>query len=70
VNSAVVDIASGTVFASSEDGAIYRWDLSANALTQSVQLTSPGPQAYAPSVVGPNGLIFAIANGTLYAVGR
>lgn len=70
VNSAVVDTASGTVFASSEDGAIYRWDLSANALTQSVQLTSPGPQAYAPSVVGPNGLVFAIANGTLYAVGR
>ncbi len=70
VNSAVVDTASGTVFAGSEDGMLYRWDLAANALTQSVQLTQPGPQAYAPSVVGPNGLIFAIANGTLYAAGR
>jgi hypothetical protein len=70
VNSAVVDTGSGTVFASSEDGALYRWDLASNALTQSVQLTQPGPQAYAPSVVGPDGLIFAIANGTLYAAGR
>jgi len=70
VNSAVVDAASRSVFAGSEDGALYRWDLAANALTQSVQLTQPGPQAYAPSVVGPDGLIFAIANGTLYAAGR
>ncbi len=70
VNSAVVDAASRSVFAGSEDGALYRWDLAANALTQSVQLTQPGPQAYTPSVVGPDGLIFAIANGTLYAAGR
>jgi hypothetical protein len=70
VNSAVVDAASGSVFAASEDGRLYRWDLASNSFVQSVVLGGPGAQADAPAVVGPNGLVFAIANGTLYAAGR
>jgi hypothetical protein len=68
-NSAVVDAATASVFAASEDGYFYRWNLASNSISQSVLLNAPTGQAYTPSLAGPDGTIYAINNATLYAIG-
>jgi hypothetical protein len=70
INSAVVDAADGSVIANSEDGILYRWDLASNTLTEQIRLNGPRPEAYTPTVIGPDGTVYAINNATLYAIGR
>ena len=70
INSAVVDAFTGAVFAGSEDGHLYRWDLATNTFNQSLLLNLPRGEAYTPSVVGPDGTVYAINNAQLYAVGQ
>ena len=70
INSAVVDAFTGAVFAGSEDGHFYRWDLASNTFTQTLKLNKPRGEAYTPSLVGPDGTVYAINNGRLYAVGK
>ena len=70
INSAVVDAASHSIIANSEDGHVYHWDLGTNALTQSVLLNAPRPEAYTPSIIGPDGTVYVINNSTLYAIGN
>jgi hypothetical protein len=70
INSAVVDAFTGAVFAGSEDGKFYRWDLATNSFTQQLRLNRPRGEAYTPSIVGPDGTVYAINNATLYAVGK
>jgi hypothetical protein len=70
INSGVVDPTSGTVIANAEDGTLYRWNLATNALDQSTALNAPRPEAYTPSIIGPDGTVYAINNATLYAIGQ
>jgi hypothetical protein len=70
INSAVVDPATKSVLANSEDGKLYRWDLSSNTLSQSVVLTPGLGKAYTPTVIGVDGTVYAINNATLFAVGK
>jgi hypothetical protein len=70
VNTAVVDAASGAVFAGSEDGKLYRWDRASGALSQSLALNAPQGEAYTPSLIGPDGTVYAINKATLYAAGQ
>jgi hypothetical protein len=70
INTAVVDALGGAVFAGSEDGWFYRWNLATNTITQMLDLNPPTPEAYTPSVVGPDGTVYAINNATLYAIGK
>jgi hypothetical protein len=70
INSSAVDAHTRSIFAGSEDGHFYRWDLKTNTLSQSLMLNAPRPEAYTPSVVGPNGTVYSINNATLYALGR
>jgi hypothetical protein len=70
INSAVVDPATKSVLANSEDGKLYRWDLTTNSFTQVVTLTPGIGEAYTPTWVGPDGTVYAINNATLFAVGR
>ncbi|MEJ0048270.1 MAG: hypothetical protein WDN04_20700 [Rhodospirillales bacterium] len=70
INSAAVDAHTGAVFAGSEDGHLYRWDLAANSLTQKLRLNAPRTEAYTPSVVGPDGTVYSINNAKLYAIGN
>jgi len=70
INSAVVDPATKSVLANSEDGKLYRWDLSSNTLSQSVVLTPGLGEAYTPTVIGVDGTVYAINNATLFAVGK
>jgi hypothetical protein len=68
INTAVVDPNTGSVLANSEDGKLYRWDLSTNSFTQKITLTSGIGEAYTPTIIGADGTVFAINNATLFAV--
>jgi len=70
INSAAVDPATKSVLANSEDGKLYRWDLTTNTFTQSVTLTAGLGEAYTPTVIGVDGTVYAINNATLFAVGQ
>lgn len=69
VNATAIDPATNSALVNSEDGRLYRWNLATNTLTQSVGLEGPRGQAYTPTVTGPTGIVYAINNGKLFAVG-
>jgi hypothetical protein len=69
INSAVVDLADDSVFVNSEDGILYRWDLGSNTLAEKIRLNNPRGEAYTPTMIGPDGTVYAINNSTLYAIG-
>jgi hypothetical protein len=54
----------------SEDGKLYRWDLTTNTLSQSVTLSPGIGEAYTPTVIGVDGTVYAINQAMLNAVGR
>jgi hypothetical protein len=70
INSAAVDPASKSILANSEDGTLYRWDLTTNRFTQRIVLTQGIGEAYTPTLVGPDGTVYAINNSILFAVGE
>jgi WD40 repeat protein len=70
INSAAVDPYTDSILAGSEDGKLYRWDLKSNSFTQVVTLTPGIGEAYTPTIIGPDGTVYAINNATLYAVGQ
>ena len=70
INSAAVDPESASILAHNEDGKLYRWDLSTNTLSQTVVLSTGLGEAYTPTAIGVDGQVYAISNGTLFAVGR
>jgi hypothetical protein len=70
INTAAVDPATKSILVNSEDGSLYRWDLTTNTLSQRIALTSGIGEAYTPTVIGPDGTVYAINNATLFAVGR
>lgn len=70
INTAAVDPASHSVLANNEDGKLYRWDLYTNTFSQSIVLTAGLGEAYTPTVIGPDGTVYAINNATLFAIGQ
>jgi hypothetical protein len=70
INSAAVDPASDSVLANSEDGYLYRWDLSSNSFTQRIRLTSGVGEAYTPTIVGADGQVYGVNNAVLFALGQ
>ena len=69
INTAVVDPATDSVLANSEDGKLYRWNLASNTFTEVVTLTAGVGEAYTPTLIGVDGLVYAINNATLFAIG-
>jgi len=69
INSAAVDPATFSILANSEDGTLYRWDLRTNTFTQKIKLTGGVGEAYTPTSVGPDGTVYAINKGILWAAG-
>jgi hypothetical protein len=57
------------VFVPNEDGYLYRWDLATNSLAQGAPLTKGFGEPYVPTIIGPDGTIFTLNGGTLFAVG-
>jgi hypothetical protein len=70
INSAAVDIPGKSVMANSEDGNLYRWDLTNNTLSQKIALTAGIGEAYTPTVIGVDGTAYAINDAILFAIGN
>jgi hypothetical protein len=70
INTAAVDPFTDSVLANSEDGRLYRWDLTTNTFSQSITLTTATGEAYTPTVIGVDGTVYAVNNATLFAVKR
>jgi hypothetical protein len=70
INSAAIDPATRSVLANSEDGNVYRWDLTTNRLAEKVALTAGVGEAYTPTAIGPDGTVFAVNNAILFALGQ
>lgn len=70
VNVAAVDPFTKSILVNSEDGFLYRWDLTTNTLSQKIRLTSGLGESYTPTAIGADGKVYAINNAVLFAVGK
>jgi predicted secreted protein len=70
INTAAVDAPRKSILVNSEDGFLYRWDLSLNRLTQKIQLTSGIGESYTPTAIGADGAVYAVNNAVLFSIGR
>lgn len=70
VNSTLLDYSTRSALVNSEDGRLYRWSFLTNSITEGVLLDGPRGQAYTPTLSGPTGIVYAINNGILFAVGQ
>jgi hypothetical protein len=48
----------------------YRRPLDTNLLAERIQLTSGIGQAYTATVIGPDGVVYAVNNAVLFSVGQ
>lgn len=73
INSAAVDPINHCAVVNSEDGKLYRWDFTKatdtpGQLSPALYLAPPTGEAYTPTVIGPDGSVYAINNATLFSV--
>jgi hypothetical protein len=65
INSAAVDPVNKCAVVNSEDGNAYRWDFTTNTLSAPLNLAPPTGEPYTPTLIGPDGAVYAINNGKL-----
>ncbi|HEX6812084.1 MAG TPA: hypothetical protein VF384_10715 [Planctomycetota bacterium] len=70
INTAAIDVPGKSAIVNCEDGKVYRWHLPTNTLSQGVALTIGIGEAYTSTIIGMDGMCFAINDARLYAVGR
>ncbi len=70
VNTAMVDPLTKSVLVNNEDGQMYRWSLVTNTLSEQIRFTNGLGESYTPTAIGPDGVVYAINNAVLFAVGR
>jgi hypothetical protein len=70
INTAAVDPITKSVMVNSEDGSLYRWDLTTNTLSEKIKLSGGIGEAYTPTVIGADGTVYAINDAVLSAVGK
>jgi len=70
INTAAVDPLTRSVLVNNEDGFLYRWDLSSNAFTQRIRLTSGIGEAYTPTAIGADGAVYAVNNAVLFSIAK
>ena len=58
---------SDRILVNSEDGHLYRWDFTSNSLSPAFPMATATGEAYTPTVMGPDGAVYAINNATLYS---
>ncbi|MFO0911191.1 MAG: hypothetical protein U0794_23110 [Isosphaeraceae bacterium] len=66
INSVAVDPYTRAAVVNSEDGRVYRWDFVTNTLSTGLRLAPPLGEAYTPTLIGPDGAVYAINNGQLF----
>jgi hypothetical protein len=69
INTAAVNPATRSIFVPNEDGHLYRWDLGSHSLSQAVRLTPGFLEPYVPTIIGPDGTVYTLNGGTLFAIG-
>jgi hypothetical protein len=70
INTAAIDPVRKSVLVNSEDGKLYRWDLTTNTLSEVIKLSNGIGEAYTPTVIGTDGTAFAINKAVLFAIGK
>ncbi len=70
INTAAVDPFTKSILANSEDGNLYRWDLTTNTLSEAITLSTGIGEAYTPTVIGSDGTVYAINDAILDAIGH
>lgn len=68
VNTTAIDPATKSAVVNSEDGKCYRWDFTTNTLSEGVTLTGGLGEGYTSTIIGPDGLCYAMSNATLFAL--
>jgi hypothetical protein len=66
INSAAIDAANKCAVVNSEDGHAYRWSFPSNSLSPAFPMAAATGEAYTPTVIGPDGAVYAINNAVLY----
>jgi hypothetical protein len=69
INTAAVNPATNSIFVPSEDGHFYRWNLATNSLDQALVLSAGIGEPYVPTVIGPDGTVYTLNGGTMFAIG-
>ncbi|HZU38451.1 MAG TPA: Ig-like domain-containing protein, partial [Gemmataceae bacterium] len=69
INDCVVDPHTKSILVNSEDGNIYRWDIVTNTLSQAVMADMGVGEPYTPTLIGPDGTVYAINGGSIFAMG-
>jgi hypothetical protein len=69
INTAAVDPFTKSILANSEDGNLYRWDLTTNSFSEKITLSTGIGEAYTPTVIGSDGTAYAINDAILDAIG-
>ncbi len=70
INTAAVDTVSKSIIVNSEDGVLYRWSTITGNISESIRLTAGLGEAYTPTLIAPDGTVFAINDAMLFAVGE
>jgi hypothetical protein len=70
INTAAVDPFTKSILANSEDGKLYRWDLTSNSFTEVIRLSSGVGEAYTPTAIGSDGTVYAINDAIVDAIGK
>lgn len=70
INAPAVNPATKSVFFNSEDGHLYRWNLATNSLDQALSLNAGIGQPYVPTVIGPDGAVYTLNGGNIFALGN
>ena len=70
INTAAVDPFTKSVIVNSEDGKLYRWNLTDNTLSEVIKLSGGIGEAYTPTVIGADGTVYAINDAVLDAIGN
>ena len=70
INTAAVDPLTKSILVNSEDGFLYRWDVSTNRLTQRIQLTAGIGESYTPTAIGADGAVYAVNAAVLFSVAK
>jgi hypothetical protein len=70
INTAAVNPATNSIFVPNENGRVHRWNLATNSLSQAANIGPGIGQPYVPTIIGPDGQVYTMNGGTLFAIGN
>src|SRR5688572_3163538 len=69
INTAAVNPATNSIFVPNENGRVHRWNVATNSLSEAASIGPGIGQPYVPTIIGPDGQIYTMNGGTLFALG-